>query len=133
MLGPVPVHRLERSVMTLRSYLVELVGTFLLVFCSGGAVIASYFAANHLSVGLVGVAVAQGAALAAILSFTVPVSEGCLNPAITLALWVTRRFDFNRTIALIAVQLVGAAFAGGLLAAVFDQDTLARAYAGTPH
>jgi glycerol uptake facilitator-like aquaporin len=119
--------------MTLRAYLVELVGTFLLVFISAATVCASYATAAHFSVGLVGIAVAQGCALAAILSFTVKVSEGCLNPAVTLALWVTRRFDGGRAIALICVQVIGAAFAGGLIVSVFDQDTLQKAYAGTPH
>src|SRR2546423_1181323 len=119
--------------MTLRAYLVELVGTFLLVFLSAATVCASYAAASHLSVGLVGIAVAQGCALAAILSFTITVSEGCLNPAVTLALWVTRRFDFGRMVSLILMQLIGAAFAGGLIVIVFDQDVLQRAYAGTPH
>jgi MIP family channel proteins len=119
--------------MTLRAYLTELVGTFLLVFVTAATVCASYLASAHLSVGLVGIAIAQGAALAAILSVTVQVSEGCLNPAVTLALWVTRRFDGGRAFALICVQLIGAAFAGGLIVCVFDQDTLQRAYTGTPH
>ena len=60
------------------------------------------------------------------------VSDGCLNPAVTLALWVTRRLDSARAVALIAVQLIGAAFAGGVLVAV-SQDSLTKAYAGTPH
>jgi aquaporin Z len=121
------------STMTLRDYLTELAGTFLLVFISAATVCASYAVTRHLAVGLVGVAVAQGCALAAILSVTVTVSQGCLNPAVTLALWVTRRFDGGRAIALICVQLIGAAFAGGLIVLVFDQDTLQRAYTGTPH
>ena len=119
--------------MSLRAYLVELLGTFLLVFCSAGTVIASYLAVDHLAVGLVGIAIAEGAVLAVLLSFTVPHSVGCLNPAVTLGLWVTRRFDAGRACALIAVQLIGAAFAGGLLCAVFNQHALDRSYAGTPH
>ncbi len=119
--------------MTLRAYLVELVGTFLLVFLSAATVCASYLVAPHLPVGLVGIAVAQGCALGVILSVTVHVSEGCLNPAVTLALWVTRRFDGARAFVFITMQLIGAAFAGGLIVSVFDQDTLERAYAGTPH
>lgn len=120
--------------MTLRAYLIELVGTFLLVLFSAGTVcVAKMEAAKQLPVGLVAIAVVQGAALAVILTVTTPVSEGCVNPAITLALWVTKRFDGARAFALILVQLIGAAFAGALLVLIFDQHTLEEAYTGTPH
>jgi aquaporin Z len=121
--------------MTLRGYLIELVGTFLVVFFSAGTVCVYYL--NVLRegppVGLVAIAIAQGAVLAVVLTVTTRVSPGCANPAITLAMWVTKRFDAGRACALILVQLIGAAFAGALLLGVFDQSTLAESYAGTPH
>src|SRR5207245_3093017 len=83
--------------------------------------------------GLVGIALAQGCVLAALLSATTLVSEGCLNPAVTLALWVTKRFDGWRTLAMLSVQLIGAVAAGGVVCAVFNQQVLGDAYAGTPH
>jgi MIP family channel proteins len=121
--------------MTLRAYLVELVGTFLVILFSAGTVCAYYL--NVLrdgpQIGLVALAVAQGAVLAVVLTVTTRVSSGCANPAITLAMWVTKRVDAGRACALILVQLTGAAFAGVLLLGVFDQSTLTESYVGTPH
>src|SRR5262245_22740169 len=121
--------------MTLRAYLIELAGTFLLVFFTAATVCAAHLVAakGDFPVGLVAIAVAQGCALAVLLFATARVSEGCLNPAVTIGLWVTRRFDGGRAFALVVVQLVGAAFAGGLILALFDQNTLHASYAGTPH
>ncbi|MBI1914959.1 MAG: aquaporin [Planctomycetes bacterium] len=116
----------------LRAYLAELVGTFLLVFlCAATACVAQMGVGPPL--GLVGIALAQGCVLAALLSATTLVSEGCLNPAVTLTLWVTKRFDGWRTLAMLAVQLIGAVAAGGAVCAVFTQQVLSEAYAGTPH
>src|SRR5439155_4158909 len=116
----------------LRAYLAELVGTFLLVFlCAVTACVAQIGGGPPL--GLVGIALAQGCVLAALLSATTLVSEGCLNPAVTLALWVTKRFDGWRTLAMLSVQLIGAVAAGGVVCAVFNQQVLSDAYAGTPH
>lgn len=121
--------------MTFRDYLAEAIGTFLFVFITAATVCSSYaaVAAGYPPLGLVGIAVAQGAALAVILFFTLPHSQGCLNPAVTLALWVTKRFDGARATGLVAVQLIGAAFAGGLIVAVFDLEVLLKSYGGTPH
>jgi aquaporin Z len=121
--------------MTFRDYLIEMVGTFLLTFVAASVVCVSYLASAeaHLPVGLVGIAVAQGCVLAVLLGVSTRVSDGCLNPAVTLALWVTRRFDGPRAFALIAVQLLGATFAGGLVVLLFDHSTLEKSYAGTPH
>jgi glycerol uptake facilitator protein len=116
----------------LRSYLTELVGTFFLVFLCAVTVCTSKFQAK-LGLGLVGVAVAQGCILAALLSATTLVSEGCLNPAVTLTLWVTKRFEGGQTLALIAVQLIGAVAGGGLAVLVFNHEILVEAWAGTPH
>jgi aquaporin TIP len=119
----------------LRAYLAELVGTFVLVFISAAIVCVSYLRVTQGSppLGLVGIALAQGAAYAALLSATLLVSEGCLNPAVTLVLWVTKRFEGRQTLALIAVQLIGAAGAGGLVTAIFRPNVLAEAHAGTTH
>ncbi len=116
----------------LRTYLAELVGTFFLVFLSTATVCAAQV---QLAAGAspLGIAVAQGCVLAVLLSATVLVSEGCLNPAVTLTLWVTKRFEAGQTLALIAVQLIGAAAAGGLVTALFPQQVLADSFVGTPH
>jgi len=121
--------------MTFRDYLVELVGTFLLVFFTAGVVLAAHMALvnGRFPVNLTGIAVAQGAVLAVILAFSVRKSQGCLNPAVTLALWVTKRFDLGRCFALILVQMIGATLGGGLAVSLFPQTTVEQSYAATPH
>ncbi len=122
------------TTMTFRAYLVELVGTFLLVFLCAGAVCVWHPRARDGSVdGILALALAQGAAYAVLLMVTTRLSQGCLNPAVVLAQWVTRRFDFGRAIALILVQLIGAILAGGFLVLLFEQGTMQDAFAGTPH
>ncbi len=127
-----------------RSYLIELVATFGLVFFSSGVVIV-----NHLSTpsdqiaatstltsyqpGLVGIALTQGLMLAALLAATLPVSGGYLNPAITLALWVFNRLDTKRAAWFIGAQLLGAALAGYCLGAMIDGTALSTSRMGTPH
>src|SRR5262249_59797554 len=74
-----------------RAYLIELIGTFAVVYISAGVV-----CVNHLTTpsgqesgtsslaghqpGLVGIALAHGLILAAALAVTVPLSGGYLNP-----------------------------------------------------
>jgi MIP family channel proteins len=130
---------------TLRRGLVaELLGTFVVVYCSAGAVIANYLPVaagsqpgNHplhaLQPGLVGVAVAQGLIFAAALAVTVRLSGGFLNPAVTLMLWVFNRLDNQRTGLFLAAQLVGALLAGTCLRYTFEDSVLLESHVGTPH
>lgn len=131
----------------MRSYVAELVGTFAVVFLAAGAVCANHLFAAPLKLesatvlvdqprpGLLGVAVASGLAYAVALAVTLPLAGGYLNPAITLMLWVFKRFDGTKTAGLIFVQLLGAALAGGLIRLIFGSnlETLTLASMGTPH
>src|SRR5262245_12486214 len=127
-----------------RAYLVELIGTFALVYLSAGVVCVNYLTtpldqpyggaslrANQ--PGLVGIALAQGLILAVALAVTVPVAGGFLNPAITLMLWVFNRLDSARMAWLIGAQFLGAVLAGAALRYTFDQGVLEGARAGTAH
>lgn len=124
----------------LRSYLTELAGTFALVFVSAGAVIATQLGPETAArpsplAQTIYVALAVGFVLAAALSVTVPYEGGYLNPAITLTLWVYKRIEGPKTAALIFVQLLGAAIAGGLLFMIFreNEPALLASSLGTPH
>jgi glycerol uptake facilitator-like aquaporin len=127
-----------------RMYVVELVGSFGLVFFSAGAVCMNYLAVpanqplgttplNVHQSGLVGIALVQGLMLAVLLALTVPISGGYLNPAITIMLWVFRRLDARRVIWLVGAQLMGAFLAGTALRITFDKGLLEFAHFGTPH
>ncbi|HZU34311.1 MAG TPA: aquaporin [Gemmataceae bacterium] len=127
---------------TYRPYIAELIGTFALVFISAGAVITGYLisgtsgAGGQLTTGaIIGIALAQGLILAVALAITVPLSGGYLNPAITLMLYVFKRFDLGKTLGLIFTQVVGAVLAGGLLRVLLgmNENLLVASQLGTPH
>jgi len=114
---------------SLRPYVAELIGTFGLVFVSAGAVCSANLASG-IVLDVTGIAVVYGLALAVMLGATINVSGGYLNPAITITLWVLRRFDNVRAAWLLGAQLLGAALAGAVLRILFAPGVMARA---TPH
>jgi len=119
-----------------RAYLLELLGTFGLVYFAAGAVCVSHLTAGAQpgqQLGLVGIALAQGLLYGVALAATFHVSGGGLNPAITVMLWVFNRLDSARASWLIGAQLVGAVLAGLCLRYTFDEALLHEARAGTPH
>lgn len=129
-----------------RAYVVELLGTFGLVFFSAAVVCVNYLAIptgqpmpmgttplNLHQSGLAGIALVQGLVYGVLLLLTVPVSGGYLNPAVALTLWVFNRLDSKRMAWLIGAQFVGALLAGGVLLLTFDKDLLGFAHLGTPH
>ena len=91
-------------------YAAEMFGTFVLVFAGlGTAVLAGG------QVGNVGVALAFGLALTAMV-FTVGPISGChLNPAVTLAIAISRRMQISQALGYMAAQIVGATIASGIV------------------
>jgi aquaporin TIP len=96
----------EESVF--RRSVAELVGTFTLIFIGGGAGIES----GH---DIVAVALANGLAIAIMVSNLGHISGGLFNPAITLGFLATRRLTPRLAAAYVAAQLVGAVFAAAIL------------------
>src|SRR5262245_18232564 len=127
-----------------RTYLVEMIGTFALVYVAAGIV-----CVNHMTTpqgqepgkvpltahqpGVVGMALAQGLILAIMLAATVPISGGYLNPAITIMLWVFNKLDSVKMSWYIGAQFVGAVVAALCLRYTFDTTVLQSARMGTPH
>src|SRR5262245_40681359 len=118
-----------------RAYLVELIGTFAVVFLGAGIVCTSKLAQESgvYQPYLLGIALAQGFVLAFALSATAHVSGGYLNPAVTLTLWVFKRLEGVRTVGLIGAQLLGALLAGLVLRIIYSEQVLLEARLGTPH
>lgn len=88
----------------------EFVATFTLVFIGAGAVVL-YNAGN---LDLTGVALAQGLALAVMVSITAHISGGLVNPAVAISLWVTGKMPSTKAAVCIGAELLGA-IAGALL------------------
>jgi MIP family channel proteins len=119
----------------LRPYLAELIGTFALVFLGAGTVCASSMAVlpGQPQPYVVGIALAEGFILAVMLSATVNISGGYLNPAVTLMLWVYKRMDGVKASWLIGAQLLGAVLAGLCLRPLFTENVMMSSRLGTPH
>jgi glycerol uptake facilitator-like aquaporin len=116
----------------LRMYLAELVGTFVLVYIGAGAVCAAYLPGDS-RVDVTTVALAEGFTYAVLLTVTLLISTGCLNPAITLMLWVFRRLGSAQAGWLILMQLLGATLAGLAVRWTFADEVLTEARCGAPH
>ena len=84
--------------------LVELIGTFLLTFIGGAAIING-------QAGLIGVALAHGLTVAIVISALGHISGGHINPAVTIGFFVTRKIDLKEGGIYILSQLVGAILA----------------------
>jgi aquaporin Z len=101
----------------LRRYIAELVGTFVLVF---GGVGTAVFAGE--TVGALGVAIAFGLALLAMVYAIGPISGCHINPAVTLGLLLTRKIAPARAGGYVVAQVAGGIIAAALIWAV-AQDT----------
>jgi MIP family channel proteins len=120
-----------------RTFLAELFGTYALVLFGAGTACTTYLVSDTTFAPVGGatlaVALAEGFVLAVALSATAYVSQGYLNPAITLCLWVLKRLDGALTASLIAAQLLGAVLAGLTLRGLFRESVLLDAHLGTPY
>lgn len=109
-----------------RAYISEFVGTFALVFIGAGAVVANQL--TNGAVGLVGVALAHGLVLMAMIYALSAFSGAHFNPAVTLAMLAHRRMHLRMAAGYILAQLAGAATAAYLLLSLFPQATPAQLY-----
>jgi MIP family channel proteins len=113
-----------------RRSVAELVGTFGFIFLGAGSVVAAQFPAA--GYGLLGIALAHGIALAVMVSATMGISGGHLNPAVTVSLLAGRRINGQTAIAYIVAQLVGATLAGFAIKFMLPSHVVSGVAAGTP-
>jgi aquaporin Z len=113
-----------------RAAVAEFIGTFALTFIGGLAIVSDVATAGK--VGLIGVALAHGLALAIMISALGGVSGGHFNPAVTFALWTIRKIDSSRAAAHVTAQIAGAVAAALLIAVVGPAPAAAQANLGTP-
>ena len=109
-----------------RDSIVELIGTFALVFMGVGAIVQTQ---GH---DLVAIAFAHGLAIALMVAATGHFSGGAFNPAVVLALVVARRVDPVRALAYVIAQLLGAVIAALLIRAVFPGSMTSPVKLGVP-
>ena len=98
----------------MKKYLAEFIGTFWLVIGGcGSAVLAAAF--PDLGIGFVGVSLAFGLTVLT-MAFAIGHISGChLNPAVSVGLFVAKRFDGKDLLPYIVAQVFGGIVAGGVL------------------
>jgi MIP family channel proteins len=110
----------------------EFIGTFALIFFGVGAICAEQFMHGAGGIGLFGVAIAHGLAIAIMVSALGHISGGHFNPAVTIGFWVTKRLNTLDVVLYWAAQLAGAIAAAFLLKAIIPEDTWRAVALGTP-
>lgn len=118
----------------------EAVGTFTLIFIGAGSIIASdfvglqagTFGAGVGGAGLLMIALAHGLAIGVMVSAVGHVSGGHFNPAVTLAVWVTRRIGTASAGAYIATQLAAGALGALALRVLLPGQLWGPSHIGTP-
>lgn len=94
----------------MNKYLAELVGTFVLVFAGiGSAVLAGD------QIGFLGISIAFGLALLAMVYAIGPISGCHINPAVTVGVLIANKMDRKYAAGYIIAQIIGAILAAALL------------------
>ena len=114
----------------LRRSLAEALGTFALVFIGVGSVAAKYY--PDASYGVYGIATAHAIVLAVMITATMAISGGHLNPAVTVGLLVARRTNGRTAGAYILAQLAGAVLGAWTVKAIFPAGVVRPIALGTP-
>jgi aquaporin Z len=108
--------------MTIRmkKYIAELIGTFALVFCGTGAIIIDQ--ETNGAVSHVGIAITFGLIVMAMIYTLGNISGAHINPAVTIAFALAKRFPGRQVAPYVVAQLVGAVFASLILKYLFQTN-----------
>lgn len=111
--------------MNFRALVAEFIGTFALVWVG----MLSIHHLGSIEGGLIGIALAHGLAIGILATATMAISGGHLNPAVTLAMLMTKRIKFLDAMGYVSVQL-----AAGFIAAMLVKNSVGAdaAFLGTP-
>jgi MIP family channel proteins len=110
--------------------LAELIATFAVTFVAAGALCTDQYSGGQL--GLLGSALAYALATAVMMSVTAPISGGHVNPAVTLASWLTGGIKLPMAALYVVAQLTGAAIAAVVLMRTFSAEIWQPVDLGTP-
>lgn len=113
-----------------RRLVAEALGTFALVFFGCASVVVNAIPGSNL--GLLGVALTHGLVLGVMVTATMGISGGVLNPALTIALAAVRRLDPKTAAAYVVVQSVAGVLAGFALTLVYPEGVARVVGYGTP-
>jgi len=108
----------------------EGVGTFVFTFVGAAAICTDSYSGGQL--GVVGIALAHGLVLAAMISALGHVSGAHLNPAVTLGALLVRAIGLSGAAVHFGAQMAGALVAGLMLAGTFGSDVWQPVHLGAP-
>ena len=106
----------------MRAYIAELIGTFALVFCGTGAVIIDQQSGG--AVTHTGIAITFGLIVMCMIYSLGPISGAHLNPAVSIAFTIAKRFPVKLLPGYIISQLTGALLASFILKFLFPLNKL---------
>lgn len=115
---------------TVRPLTAEFLGTFALVFIGAGAVIMETHTGGR--VGLVGIALAHALVLSVMVTATMPISGGHINPAVTFGIWAAGRIGLRTASLYVLAQLAGGIVAAFALKALFPAIAAETTSYGAP-
>lgn len=104
----------------MRKLAAEYFGTFALIFAGTGAIIVNQLSGG--AIGHAGIAMTFGLVVLAMIYTFGDVSGAHLNPAVTLAFAVARRFPWREVGGYVTAQLAGAFTASGVLRVLFPEN-----------
>jgi MIP family channel proteins len=114
-----------------RRLVAEALGTFSFVFVGAAVVVVNGGFPNS-GIGLLGIALAHAVALSIMITATMTISGGHLNPAVTIGLLAARRISVVSAVAYIFTQLVAATLAAFLVKALLPVGAVRSAMVGVP-
>ena len=114
-----------------RRLVAEALGTFGLVFVGAAVVVVNGGFPNS-GIGLLGIALAHAVVLSVMITATMTISGGHLNPAITIGLLATRRISAGLAAAYVVTQLAAAVVGAFLVKALFPVGAVRSALVGVP-
>src|SRR6202158_5367991 len=117
---------------TLQKLIAEFLGTFALIFFGAGAICTDQYLHGAGGLGLLGIALAHGLAIAIMVSALGHISGGHFNPAISISFRVTKRIGTMEVFLYWAAQILGAIAAAFLLKAIIPEETWRAVALGTP-
>jgi len=114
-----------------QAVLAEFVGTFFFFFAGIAAILGSTPAVGN-GIGLVGIALAHGLGLSVAVHAFGGVSGAHFNPAVSIAMLVTRRISGGTAVLYIVAQLAAGVTAALVCRSLFPPEAVAQANLGIP-
>lgn len=114
----------------LRPLVAEFIGTALFVFLGVGSIVVN--AASNNALGAVGTALAHGVGMSVIITMTMSISGGHINPAVSVSLWLAQKIDGRTLGKYVVSQLLGAVVGALLVKGFFPAMAAKITSLGTP-